>query len=540
MRIHPIFGTAPVSAKAVTEFVNILDHGAVGDGLTNDRQALVDAVTAASVQGKPLLIPTKNFLIDVTGQTAGLVLPANVEIIGVHRTLSKLTFKSTATADKYAFSIDNDNNVVRNISLVWDGPVNDNGTFFLLNGGNDLRVSDVFIDGGYTASNANVVNVFRHPNPGTNFTGLEFLHSEVKGCSRVVLRASATTSAASRLRYIGNYIHDIGLSGIQHNGPNGPIRDVQIIGNLFTGVVATPVEGLMISTASGQNFVIANNVFLGDYTTAIHMEEDARNISVTGNVIRGDGVAILLADNDVGGADKQPQDIVISGNTMVDGSGTQANDGIQIPVGVQTTLESARDIIISDNVLAGYDTGLDIEWSRGIKVRDNIIKGCVKGIQINEPGLEIRDNHLIANTTGLSAVDGGMFGHQFFEGNATLGASGTGRVSITGYTLFKRDVSLPATTTTSVNLGIPIGVKSFGIMKASMFESSSNHIHHLSEIHWNGTTFVDTEQVTNKVGSITDNHFLNNSSQLAWSLNNTTAGALIVDLQVRLDGMHIF
>ena len=56
---------------------NVLDYGAVGDGITNDAQSIQDAIDAAEVLGGTVYLPTGTYLM-----STGVTVPSNVSIRG--------------------------------------------------------------------------------------------------------------------------------------------------------------------------------------------------------------------------------------------------------------------------------------------------------------------------------------------------------------------------------------------------------------------------------------------------------------------------
>ncbi|WP_217591689.1 glycoside hydrolase family 55 protein [Cohnella sp. GbtcB17] len=66
---------------AARTFFNVMDYGAKGDGTTNDRQAIQDAITAAGVKGGTVYIPGGDYLINGTG-TELLLITRPIHILG--------------------------------------------------------------------------------------------------------------------------------------------------------------------------------------------------------------------------------------------------------------------------------------------------------------------------------------------------------------------------------------------------------------------------------------------------------------------------
>src|SRR5215469_9288964 len=63
-------GAVPIPDKG-SQLVNVKDYGAAGDGVTNDTDAFIKALTACAVGGGTCLVPEGTYLISASGISTG-------------------------------------------------------------------------------------------------------------------------------------------------------------------------------------------------------------------------------------------------------------------------------------------------------------------------------------------------------------------------------------------------------------------------------------------------------------------------------------
>lgn len=205
-------------------------------------------------------------------------------------------------------------------------------------------------------------------------------------------------------------------------------RDITISGNVIEGDPASdqPIC-LGIGIAGATNVSVSGNVVKSFRGRGIHIEDEARHISVVGNVVDGTSANPLSTDSDgihiLGG-----QDIIVSGNTVLN-----ANDnGIHCVAGAGYSdgeFATPRNVIITGNIVRGAGaTGIKLAGSsstydNNYMVQDNIITGCVAdavSIVNSSNRVSLKGNRLIGNT-GFAVSVVGIHPGSWFDDNLTEG-----------------------------------------------------------------------------------------------------------------------
>jgi hypothetical protein len=256
--------------------VNVLDYGAVGDGITNDLAALRLAVAAACSQKVPLVFPeSQTFILTPTvADAAGALLSftAGIPVIGNNAVL-----KIANSTPGYVTIIGNMNTAIDLTGLDISGLTFDHNAENTNN---------------FTATGA-VLNSARH-------TVYVKRGSLFRFCNNKIDRASCTNSVV----YSGD----------------GNTANCYIQNNIWTRVGKTP-NGLYFdhSTiyATGDNIYVTDNIFEGDFwgaggtTCAIEVHPGYRCV-ITGNV----GTKYHSAINYAGVYETDSVDGIVSGNSF--------------------------------------------------------------------------------------------------------------------------------------------------------------------------------------------------------------------------------
>jgi len=307
--------------------VNALDYGAVGNGSTNDRDALQSAITAAS--GKTLYLPPLTFKVN-----SGLTIPANTVVTGYGATLdfssaghiTALTLGSNVTL--VGFKIIGAGNASYNangIAVKCHGSDNSPSAPTYLTGPTVLDVEitefgnygidckyNVYgrIEGckiteiGYTGANLLSCNRFIFSNnhvsqisPGTSGNGYGISVSSSEG--------SVTADPTPVFNTIvGNIIEDVTVwTGIDTHGGHNLLVANNIVHNCKFGIKITDRDVNGLRTVAPKNITVANNyiddnglglgaavIVNGAFEASVTVDY-AENISITGNVIEGHGIS---------------------------------------------------------------------------------------------------------------------------------------------------------------------------------------------------------------------------------------------------------
>lgn len=82
-KIAPITATGSTEPRRIedrfADVVNVLDHGAVGDGVTDNTAAIQSAMTASVVSGRPVYVPGGQYYIK---NAETITLPENLSLLG--------------------------------------------------------------------------------------------------------------------------------------------------------------------------------------------------------------------------------------------------------------------------------------------------------------------------------------------------------------------------------------------------------------------------------------------------------------------------
>ena len=375
---------------------DVRDYGAVGDGTTDDRSAIQDAIDAASTANGVVFfpMPTTSYFIN-----AALVPKSNVIYRGVEG--SKILFTGINAFDA--------STAITNVT--WE---------------------NLIFDGQSGASKAIVINV-------ATSTYIKIQDCEITGCGTTgVVGDPITITAATHIWVLNNSIHDnrraititncdnIIVSGnlIDEIGPgiadgeigiliwgnagatgNSDVKYVTISDNVIRGMSDNGIkvisQGLVSATSGTVKYVsITGNVVEDPGQDGIRYT--ASHISVVGNVIIDAGISAIRAN----GGDNQ----VIANNTCV----LETTRSTPISAGITQSLSfsqsSCSELSITGNVIVGD------EWRLGIFVSGNLAASTTG------QGLVVANNTLVdvgTNTTSSSTAIAGITVNRWLDVSIT-------------------------------------------------------------------------------------------------------------------------
>jgi len=393
--------------------VNVLDFGAIGNGVANDTVAIQAALNSGSLY---VFVPQGTYKIATT-----LTIPSGVEIFGCGNS-SVLSL----AADTTMLTTTGSNVVIRDIRL--------NGNKSTYNGTNNnaIYVNWVSVAGSNCKiSDVSIINI-----AGAGIIGL-----------------ASSTTASSDVWIENCNIENTGTHGII---TQDYISNVWIIGNKVknTGLLFADRPGITASR-DGSNVTISNNICIGSPSAlgaSVHgiSVDGTTNSSVTGNIILGwigYGIEIGFCTN-----------CNISGNTVTD----VKNAGIALS-GIQSTSQVSTNVTISGNTITSSTAegiysfitgGTGIIFQQNISVVGNTINGSTTGSGISMglcnilsiTGNSIYNNYLSGIYT-LDCKNVLTSGNTVVNNNVTTLISVTSLVQTTG----------TATVTTATNHGYSNG-----------------------------------------------------------------------------------
>lgn len=309
--------------------INVLLHGATGDGVTDDTLAFEKAILAAVSTGKALLVPTGfefSVRVDIT--------VSNLKIIGGGKLIPVPTYTD------YILKLSGDNIEVSEIEIEErtynHKPLHLTGQKNLVkeckvynstkSTSADVVYSDalIFNEGNHTTIEAcevyngrigiashKVFNYIRNNSIHDNVTGVQLGSSardtDILGnkiFNNNVNNASGAdgilaTRNVSRITISGNIIHGSGEHGIYFQGDNSIITNNHVTSNHGSGIkLASYTTGLFfypdeteITAYVGANNIISDNIVSengnpGDVNAGIYLQSPLKHITVKGNDTR--------------------------------------------------------------------------------------------------------------------------------------------------------------------------------------------------------------------------------------------------------------
>jgi len=361
-------GTARLTSKAPSQWVNVVEYGAVGDGVTDDTQAIMAAVSALGASGSTLFFPPGTYLL---GQQ--IALPSNSELRGSGAGASRILRKAGLSFTP--------------VSAV---------------GSQNIAIRDVAIDGSTAGSSGNLLHV--------------------DNSSHVSIHAVAVTSTPhAGIRVSGSNVTDVSITATRI----GPVGNEGIV---VVGTPTSPARRIVVDSCiisdTGQSGIYlqdsadvtisANNLALPSCSSnpgyaAIVAEVGCYAFSITANSIRSysrgiwvhDSAAIpasraTICGNTIAQTCKQAiwvagADCTITGNVIDDPCRAEAI-GSRIAILIHNNGPVVPDrVIVSQTVIkdngAGatrlLETGILITQGQYHIVTNNIIKGStVQGYSV--------------------------------------------------------------------------------------------------------------------------------------------------------------
>jgi hypothetical protein len=327
------------------EVVNVKDHGAVGDGVTDDSAAIEAAWAAAPSSHFEILFPPGSYRI-IDGATLSGKSHFRVRMIGAIRPEGPTLVLGT----KAAIMIEDCTHWYFQ-SHFEVATANAQGTCLQLSNCQDWSVND----GVLSLSDSVLVK---------SCPWLVLLDN----CSRGVIANNCGSASWGVLSEDEPGVHDITITGnnlrgaldvasgdlIEFNHPTNRAYNITVTGNVFsdTGSTSTYVSTSCIAVgfANCHGITVANNVFVNIGHDAIHIEDGSEDFAVIGNIIRDHR---FNAGVNISGT-RACKRGVISGNTVRHTNNVADKNGMKI---TGTLGNIHEDIRLSDCILDGALTG---------------------------------------------------------------------------------------------------------------------------------------------------------------------------------------
>jgi hypothetical protein len=527
--------------------VNIKDlpSGATGDGVADDYTAAVRFM--ASAAGKSGRIPAGNYRLPFTGTNA-LAPAANTVIEGDGKDNTTLTFVPSSDTFRNLFAPSGDGITFRNLKITCECPAG--GSFTLFNAAvSNVTFENCDLDGTMTNVGAALSHssyMCSFPASGTH-TDYNFINCDIHGWRYGLLKNNVSTSVEKRLTFAHCDFYENYTGDCSINTPGGATDDVQIYACTFRdgrGVSASLVNTIHCGFASGTNFRIALCHFSGDIKESIHLEEDVRGGVITGNTFdinTANGAAIWLSDNNIFAA-AMPQYITIS-NNVIRKSGTQK---VATTYGISLANDAsgvypAKNIIISDNILVGWDRGIDTGSliDDTCKILNNVAIDCTNGFYHTTSSVTIQGNTSKLCDVGVYAAGGVVAIDHTFE-ECTLNAdAATNQITLIDPIFHFPRWAHAGGSTSEYKPLVPSGAndRHYGLMQITEKNSTAGDCgFQVDEITWTGAAFTATNKMVLEPGG-TSVSSVQNGGNLAVQVFSTNART--VDLSVRFNGMLV-
>lgn len=510
----------------------------------------------ASTLSKSALLPEGAYTVPTNASTA-ITTTQKYELTGLGEQ-SALTFREdSATGTSEIINFGADNSILRNLKILFTKAQVGVSTAILAKpASNNVVLDNLTIDGGVTLASGtqdrSVQLIKSHPS--NNTTGVTIKDSDISNVSRVYTRDNADTSVKKGIKALNNRIVHAWRTVFTINAPAGSTEDVLIAGNTFDTHAGTVNSD---SGLSGNNNavglvgvnggrVIGNHVS-GKYGAVAHIEENTNGAVIgmnTADMANGgsaDAAMEVLASN-VGGATVTPQNITHLGNVLKSTDGVGSGFQIQSSVSADGLQWGSYVGNISSGFSAALKTSTD---TRSVLITDNVLRGAASGLDLNRASLLARGNVVENSTTPVKVTRGGLMGsvHYVNLSGATaaltaFGSSTAGPLTLTEWT-WESDLFEVANGAQYINIG-PMPTRIFGRFTIALTGSNGTQ-HHLAVIEttYDGVTVSNVSEFTYGAGDITINGPAENGGNFAIQITDATGPTINSRIQVKFEGVFV-
>lgn len=420
--------TAYESPELPGDIINVVNYGAVGDGVADDTEAVQGALDAAV--GRALYLPPGNYSV------TSLQVPSNSSIYGAAGA-SRITFVSNGLSDNERMRLDGVSDVhLRDLIVSESGVTGRTGKYGTISSNGSVRITleNMEVDSGSSTCvhciGSSDVTVLGGRFHGSQADGLHFQ----RGCRRVsVIGAHVYDCADDCVGFVSHgfdvygYVRDLIVSDcvLEDTTAGAPGSGVAFIGGIG-GVVhhniirATALAGVRVAPffdASEGDAVVANLIVdanliedVGNYSGATAgvvkdgvFVTDARNVHITRNLVRrpvGSGIvasgALIdcsIVENNV--CDVGERGIWASGARR---TGSYLNlwndalldDGRSLSYVAQHGVKIASNSVISPNDDGIYLHGVSNAYSEDVDILENRVREANAGAGSTKFGVFIR------------------------------------------------------------------------------------------------------------------------------------------------------
>ncbi len=434
------------------------------EGFTRDGDNYACLVTAFNLSrstGQPIVLP---------GHSVRATLPAatsldvgGVKIVGADATKCELLLSWTTD---FTPLLDNTQagTSLRSIGIVLDPAcaVKNAIMFKWRPGAHEFRIERCRLIGRCSLLNYSEIvdHCINDTTSGGYSEGFYFEDNIVRGFRFTFMQSVDSTHNKRRLRFINNDVREVFSSHLGINSPSAKLEDVVWQNNTLeiAEAAATSIHCFGIDVAGGDDIKILDNVLIGDFVDAIHIEESTYRCVIRGNSGEVTRNAISYMDGDAEKKDtfaRSPRRTVISGNIFKKVSAKNGITGTYNGFnGIFDATNRAPivDSIVTDNVMEGFTNGFYTHGvvssnlaivannaQEGEQVADlqspallsrNTAINCGTGYRAYEPAGAIDGNRSVRCALGAAVRSGYIFNHTFEQCAAFFQKDGTGTAGV--------------------------------------------------------------------------------------------------------------
>nr|WP_239565984.1 right-handed parallel beta-helix repeat-containing protein [Paenibacillus sacheonensis] len=509
------------------------EFGAVGDGKKDDSKAIQKAMDKAKKLGGGIVF----FPRGTYRTTLNINLYSNTSISGKDAAV----IKDDSKKDYSVFVIGTNQHdvVIEGLAIT-----------------NKRKVSGIGIDFSTGASNVWIQgNKFSgQSNQSINMNALRIKHVQISDNQFNKVSYGILTNKQAKdltdVRVLNNQFIDIYSDGIELNHPgtvNEAGENFVISGNFISvpkGVGTSKGAGFGIGIAGASNITIIGNIIDKARYEAIHIEDEANHILITGNIINSvqndpdvglnsgiyiiDGDFITISNNTVKQADdygihleyatdKQASNVIITGNTLTGNK----KGGMRV-----SSFREDSNIIVSQNIVTdNFGDGMRVDGEIGnLKLTDNIFdnnKGYGIYVMRSGPGWFISGNSFTGNEQGNIGISDSVKTPVPIRTQTVVIKSQTSAIVDEGY-------ETPLENVFSLGSGadgvLYVSVKQGKISRTEMYK-----------INWDGASLTQSNLAADADGDLAIKPPLMNGSQLQLQAVGEKDGN--IDMEVHYEGM---
>nr|WP_247739092.1 right-handed parallel beta-helix repeat-containing protein [Bacillus sp. 165] len=407
-----------------TDWVDVRDFGAVGDGVTDDTNAINNAINTLSLsRNKVLYIPAGTYLISNSANQVAIDLKQNVSLIGESKESVKLVLASNQADTWTRMVTTRGNNTIRNLTL--DGNRNGNP-----NGSEHMHCIFIYDADNVLVEHCNLTNAV---GDGVSITGSKSIGSKnitVQFChSENNKRSACVVEQVHNVKILNNTL--ISERSCIHFEP---FATIELSGAVVTGnhIISThndpnagysvSLRGSGIGAPSFRNIIFENNYIDSPNVKVLIGWVD--HCIVRNNRFKVSGINawyrnenLTLADNEIIGTSTTDIDVI---SITHEGNETSkyvriVNNKITAQTGNGITLKGCKHVHVKGNVITRVnissftDFGVKV-WATdpmvNIVIEENDISNFNRGVytinynQHDISDIEIKGNyfHLISET----------------------------------------------------------------------------------------------------------------------------------------------